>query len=121
MAAEWAETLISSDMDILAAGRPYALPVDLLGELYGPLFYGDYSGVRKLYACSLELVEELCDETRFAKNLTGTLARVRALADEGVKVNVTAILTLEQVAETVDALHADVPAVVSVLDRKSVV
>ena len=25
MAAEWAETLISSDMDILAAGRPYAL------------------------------------------------------------------------------------------------
>ena len=60
------------------AGRPYALPVDLLGELYGPLFYGDYSGVRKLYACSLELVEELCDETRFAKNLTGTLARVRA-------------------------------------------
>lgn len=25
MAAEWAETLIGSDMDILAAGRPYAL------------------------------------------------------------------------------------------------
>ena len=66
------------------AGRPYALPVDLLGELYGPLFYGDYSGVRKLYACSLELVEELCDETRFAKNLTGTLARVRALAGDGL-------------------------------------
>lgn len=66
------------------AGRPYALPVDLLGELYGPLFYGEYSGVRKLYACSLELVEELCDETRFAKNLTGTLARVRPLAGDGL-------------------------------------
>lgn len=43
-----------------------------------------------------------------------SLPMVRALASEGVKVNVTAILTLEQVAETVDALHADVPAVVSV-------
>ena len=51
-------------------GRPYALPVDILGELHGPLFYADYSGFRKLYACSLELVEELCDESRFAKNLT---------------------------------------------------
>lgn len=66
------------------AGRPYALPIDLLGELYGPLFYGDYSGVRKLYACSMELVEELCDETRFAKNLTGTLARIRPLAGDGL-------------------------------------
>ena len=66
------------------AGRPYCLPVDLLGELYGPLFYGDYSGVRKLYACSLELVEELCDEGRFAKNLTAALARVRPLAGDGL-------------------------------------
>lgn len=43
-----------------------------------------------------------------------SLPMVRMLADEGVKVNVTAILTLEQVAATVDALNADVPAVVSV-------
>lgn len=65
-------------------GRPYALPVDILGELYGPLFYADYSGVRKLYACSLELVDELCDESRFAKNLTQGLARVRPLAGDGL-------------------------------------
>ncbi|MBS1692776.1 MAG: cytochrome P450 [Actinobacteria bacterium] len=65
-------------------GRPYALPVDLLGELHGPLFYADYSGIRKLYACSLELVEELCDESRFAKNLTESLARVRPLAGDGL-------------------------------------
>jgi cytochrome P450/NADPH-cytochrome P450 reductase len=65
-------------------GRPYALPVDVLGELHGPLFYADYSGVRKLYACSLELVDELCDESRFAKNLTESLARVRPLAGDGL-------------------------------------
>ncbi|MEB3982044.1 cytochrome P450 [Mycobacterium sp. 663a-19] len=66
-------------------GRPRALAVDLLGELHGPLFYADFNGgFRKLYACSLELVTELCDEGRFAKNLTATLARVRPLAGDGL-------------------------------------
>lgn len=65
-------------------GRPYALPVDVLGELYGPLFYGDYSGARKLYVCAVDLVEELCDEARFAKNLTKPLASLRPLADDGL-------------------------------------
>ena len=66
------------------AGRPYALPIDILAELHGPIFYGDWSGARKLYACSLQLVEELCDEGRFAKNVTGSLARVRPLAGDGL-------------------------------------
>jgi cytochrome P450/NADPH-cytochrome P450 reductase len=65
-------------------GRPYALPIDLFGELHGPLFYADYDGERKLYACSAELVEELCDEDRFAKNLTKSLDRVRPLAGDGL-------------------------------------
>ena len=66
-------------------GRPRALPVDLLGELHGPMFYADFNGgFKKLYACSLELVAELCDESRFAKNLTATLARVRPLAGDGL-------------------------------------
>jgi cytochrome P450/NADPH-cytochrome P450 reductase len=66
-------------------GRSRALAVDLLGELHGPLFYADFNGgFRKLYACSLELVTELCDESRFAKNLTATLARVRPLAGDGL-------------------------------------
>ncbi|MCP9274000.1 cytochrome P450 [Mycolicibacterium arenosum] len=66
------------------AGRPYALPIDLLAELYGPIFYGDWSGTRKLYACSEELGAELCDESRFAKNPTASLARVRPLARDGL-------------------------------------
>lgn len=65
-------------------GRPYALPVDILGELHGPLFYASYSGCRKLYACSADLVEELCDESRFAKNLSPSLAQVRPLAGDGL-------------------------------------
>jgi transaldolase len=39
---------------------------------------------------------------------------VKTLAGEGIKLNVTAILSLHQVAAVVDALAADVPAVVSV-------
>ncbi|MCH9760035.1 MAG: cytochrome P450 [Actinomycetia bacterium] len=66
------------------AGRPYALPIDVLGELHGPLFYASYSGFRKLYACSLPLVAELSDESRFAKNLTPPLARIRRLAGDGL-------------------------------------
>ena len=66
------------------AGRPYALPIDVLAELHGPIFYADYGGVRKLCACSREIVEELCDETRFAKNVTKSLARVRPLAGDGL-------------------------------------
>ena len=42
--------------------------MDVLGEMHGPLFYADFAGgIRKLYACSLELVTELCDESRFAR------------------------------------------------------
>ncbi|MEZ0051651.1 cytochrome P450/NADPH-cytochrome P450 reductase [Mycobacterium sp. MAA66] len=65
-------------------GRPYALPADLLTEQYGPLFYADFGGSRRLYACSLALVDELCDETRFAKGLTDRLARFRPIAGNGL-------------------------------------
>src|SRR5687768_4465014 len=39
---------------------------------------------------------------------------IRRLSKAGVKLNVTAILTLQQVREVVDALEANVPAIVSV-------
>ncbi len=65
-------------------GRPYALPADVLAEQYGPLFYADFTGSRRLYACSLALVDELCDETRFAKGVTDRLDRFRALAGNGL-------------------------------------
>ena len=39
---------------------------------------------------------------------------IRELSSRGVKVNVTAILTIDQVARTVEALRPDVPAYVSV-------
>lgn len=65
-------------------GRPCVLPIDILWERDGPIFYADFSGFRKLYACSLELVDELCDESRFTKNVTASLARSRALVGDGL-------------------------------------
>lgn len=65
-------------------GRPYALPADLLTERYGPLFYSDFGGSRRLYACSLALVDELCDETRFTKGITDRLDRFRPLVNNGL-------------------------------------
>jgi transaldolase len=45
---------------------------------------------------------------------TSTAPLVRALATEGVRVNVTAIMTLRQVAEMTEALAGGAPSVVSV-------
>lgn len=39
---------------------------------------------------------------------------IRRLSAAGVKLNITAILTLDQVREVVDAIHPDTPAIVSV-------
>jgi transaldolase len=39
---------------------------------------------------------------------------IKRLSAAGVKLNITAILTVKQVRETVDALHADTPGIVSV-------
>ena len=43
-----------------------------------------------------------------------TAKLVKELSDNGVKVNVTAIMTLDQVKKVVDSLNPDVPAYVSV-------
>ncbi len=43
-----------------------------------------------------------------------SIALVRELAEAGVQLNVTAILTAKQVREVATALHPDIPAVVSV-------
>ena len=43
-----------------------------------------------------------------------SLPLVETLARDGIKLNVTAILTLEQVAGTVDALDAQTPAIISI-------
>ena len=43
-----------------------------------------------------------------------SLPLIRELAGDGVQLNVTALLTIDQVEAVADALHPDVPAVVSV-------
>lgn len=43
-----------------------------------------------------------------------TIPLIKKLSDEGIKVNVTAIYTIQQVRETVDALNINTPGYVSV-------
>ena len=43
-----------------------------------------------------------------------TLPLVAELSSEGVKINVTALMTLEQVADTVEALDPETPAIISI-------
>ncbi|MEU7576029.1 cytochrome P450 [Streptomyces sp. NPDC041068] len=54
------------------------------GRLHGPLFARRYHGRELVWACSLELVEELSDETRFAKGVGPALENVRGFAGDGL-------------------------------------
>ncbi len=44
------------------AGRLYRSPCRRARRTVRALFYADFTGSRRLYACSLSLVDELCDE-----------------------------------------------------------
>jgi transaldolase len=73
----------------------------------------------------LEMKRQAQEIAKWAKNVyvkipitntegLSTLALVRELSHQGININVTAILTLEQVAQTVAALKDGAPSVVSV-------
>lgn len=47
-------------------------------------------------------------------NRESTVGLIKRLADEGVKLNITALYSIDQIEETVNALNDNVPAVVSV-------
>ncbi|WP_018161681.1 cytochrome P450 [Smaragdicoccus niigatensis] len=78
--------MVSGDLPMFTelAGRPYAMPLDLLAERYGPIFQADVNGNRMVMVCSREMVNELCDESRFNKEVTSRLMRVRPLAGDGL-------------------------------------
>ena len=50
----------------------------------GPIFRMDMMGTPLVIASGHELVEELCDETRFDKAVRGSLRRVRAIGGDGL-------------------------------------
>jgi cytochrome P450 / NADPH-cytochrome P450 reductase len=55
-----------------------------LAKEYGPIFKLALPGTELLLASSRELVDELCDETRFDKQLTPVLLQVRNFAGDGL-------------------------------------
>ena len=50
----------------------------------GPIFRMDMMGTPLVVASGVDLVTELCDETRFDKAVRGSLRRVRAIGGDGL-------------------------------------
>ncbi|MGV9883594.1 bifunctional cytochrome P450/NADPH--P450 reductase [Streptomyces sp. NPDC003006] len=73
-------------VDVTATGLT-STPVQQAVELarrHGPLYVRRYHGRDSVWASSLELVEELSDETRFAKGVGPALENVRGIAGDGL-------------------------------------
>jgi cytochrome P450 / NADPH-cytochrome P450 reductase len=50
----------------------------------GPLFKITFNGQTELVACSQEIVNELCDETRFYKAVSGGIEKLRPGTGDGL-------------------------------------
>ncbi|WP_409236554.1 bifunctional cytochrome P450/NADPH--P450 reductase [Streptomyces sp. PA5.6] len=78
--------LVLPTVDVTAVGLT-ATPVQQAVELarrHGPLYVRRFHGRDSVWASSLELVEELSDETRFAKGVGPALENVRGIAGDGL-------------------------------------
>ena len=51
---------------------------------YGPIYELDFIDVPFVVTSSFDLVDELCDESRFDKKISGALKQVRAFAGDGL-------------------------------------
>lgn len=78
--------LVLPTVDVTAAG-PTDTPIQQSVELvrrHGPFYVRRYHGRETVWVSSLELVEELADETRFAKGIGPALENVRGIAGDGL-------------------------------------
>ena len=55
-----------------------------LARIHGPIFQLDFSGNALIVVSSQELVNELCDESRFGKRVSGALKNIRDFAGDGL-------------------------------------
>ncbi|GKU07217.1 hypothetical protein FLAG1_08257 [Fusarium langsethiae] len=55
-----------------------------IGQKYAPIFSLEIGGNREIMICSRDLLDELCDETRFHKLVTGGVDKLRPLAGDGL-------------------------------------
>ena len=66
-------------------------PLQSLMELtreHGPIFGLDMMGTPLIVVSGAALIDELCDEKRFDKAVRGSLRRIRAIAGDGLKIDV---------------------------------
>ena len=70
--------ILSVDKD-----QPWQSLMELTREL-GPILRMDMMGTPLVVVSGNELVDELCDESRFDKAVRGTLRRVRAIGGDGL-------------------------------------
>ncbi|RKL07437.1 Bifunctional cytochrome P450/NADPH--P450 reductase [Fusarium oxysporum] len=54
------------------------------GEKYGPIFGLTFGGQREIYVTSQALVDEVCDESRFCKMVTGGIDKLRPAVGDGL-------------------------------------
>jgi len=55
-----------------------------LAQEFGPIYWLDMLGKPVVIVSGFELVEELCDESRFDKSVRGALRRLRDFAGDGL-------------------------------------
>ncbi|MEO1252167.1 MAG: cytochrome P450 [Pseudomonadota bacterium] len=65
------------------AGAPLQ-SLKTLADEYGPIFWMDIMGTPIVLVSGADLVQELCDETRFDKSVRGPLRRLRVIGGDGL-------------------------------------
>ncbi|KAF5660874.1 putative bifunctional P-450:NADPH-P450 reductase [Fusarium heterosporum] len=55
-----------------------------IGQKYGPIFALEFGGKKEVMICSRELLDEVCDESRFHKTVIGGVEKLRPLAGDGL-------------------------------------
>ncbi|MDA1477357.1 bifunctional cytochrome P450/NADPH--P450 reductase [Bacillus changyiensis] len=71
------------NLPLLDKGKPTQSLWKIAAEM-GPIFQFKFSGTDVVFISNCELASEVCDESRFAKNLSKGLQKVRAFAGDGL-------------------------------------
>jgi cytochrome P450/NADPH-cytochrome P450 reductase len=77
------KTFLLGNLLALGTRTPVQDMVKLARE-YGPIYWLDMMGKPVVIVSGLELVDELCEETRFDKSVRGALRRLRSFAGDGL-------------------------------------
>ncbi|SPJ78607.1 probable bifunctional P-450:NADPH-P450 reductase [Fusarium torulosum] len=68
------------DMDL----NDFITSLSNMAKKYGPIFSLDIGGDKQVMVCSRDILDEICDETRFHKLVIGGVEKLRPLAGDGL-------------------------------------